>query len=248
MIFLYILFSSIIVSLLSLVGILFLFFKTNLFEKVIYYLVSFAGGILFGIVFFHILEETTEHISAHLFSFFLTIGFLTFFILERIIRWRHCHHLPQCEIHPVIPLNLLGDSLHNFIDGLTLAAGYLTSLETGLLITLGIIFHEIPQEIGDFAILVYGGYSRKKALFYNFITATVAVLGAISGYFFLEKFQYLLPFLLAIASGNFLYIASSDIIPELHRELSLKKSVCSFIIFILGILLINFLTNLFTHK
>ncbi len=247
MIFLYTLFSSIFVSLLSLIGIFFLFFKTNLFEKIIYYLVAFAGGVLFGIVFFHILKETIEHFPPYLFSLFLTIGFLIFFILERIIRWRHCH-LPKCEIHPIGPLNLFGDSLHNFIDGLIIAAGYLTSLKTGLLITLGTIVHEIPQEIGDFAILVYGGYTKRKALFYNFLSATAAILGAIIGFLFLEKFQSLLPFLLSLAGGNFLYIASSDIIPELHREIDLRKSIYSFIIFILGIFLIILLTNFFIHE
>lgn len=247
MIFLYTLFSSIIVSLLSIIGILFLFFKTNLFEKIIYYLVAFAGGVLFGVVFFHILKETTEELSPYLFSLFLTFGFLIFFLLERIIRWRHCH-LPECKIHPVGPLNLIGDALHNFIDGLILSAGYLTSLKTGLLITLGIIAHEIPQEIGDFAILVYGGYSKKRALFYNLLTAITAILGAIGGYFFLEKFQSLLPFLLSFASGNFLYIASSDIIPELHREVNLKKSIYSLIIFISGIILINLLGQIFIHE
>ncbi|MEO0097069.1 MAG: ZIP family metal transporter [candidate division WOR-3 bacterium] len=244
MIFLYTLFSSIFVSLISLIGIFFLFFKTNLFEKIIYYLVAFAGGVLFGVVFFHILKETIEHFPPYLFSLFLTIGFLIFFILERIIRWRHCH-LPKCEIHPVIPLNIIGDSLHNFIDGLIIAAGYLTSLKTGLLITLGVIAHEIPQEIGDFAILVYGGYTKKKALVYNFLTALTAILGAISGYFFLEKFEFFLPYLLALAGGNFLYIASSDIIPELHREIELKKSIYSLIIFIFGIFLITILTEFF---
>lgn len=242
--FLFILFSSIIVSLISFVGIFFLFLKTNLFEKIIYYLIAFAGGVLFGVVFFHILGEVTELLSPYFFSLFLTVGFSIFFILERIIRWRHCH-LPKCEIHPVVSLTLLGDSLHNFIDGLTIAAGYLTSLKTGLLITLGVIFHEIPQEMGDFAILVYGGYSKKKALVYNFLTALTAVLGAIGGYFFLEKFKSLLPFLLAIAGGNFLYIASSDIIPELHQEIELKKSISSLIIFIFGIFLIAILTEIF---
>ncbi len=243
--FLFILFSSIIISLISLIGIFFLFFKTNLFEKIIYYLVAFAGGVLFGIVFFHILEEATELLSTYFFSLFLIIGFSIFFILERIIRWRHCHLLSKCEIHPVASLTLIGDSLHNFIDGLIIAAGYLTSLKTGLLITLGVIFHEIPQEMGDFAILIYGGYSKKKSLIYNFLTALTAVGGAIGGYFFLEKFQSFLPFLLAIAGGNFLYIASSDIIPELHREIELKKSIYSLIIFIFGIFLIAILTEIF---
>jgi zinc and cadmium transporter len=245
--FLLILFSTTIVSLISLIGIFFLFFKTNLFEKIIYYLVAFAGGVLFGAVFFHILTETSESLTFFKLALFLTIGFLSFFFLERLIRWRHCH-LPRCEIHPLGPLNLIGDSLHNFIDGLVIAAGYLTSLKTGLLFTLAVIFHEIPQEIGDFAVLVYSGYRKKKALLYNFLSALTAIGGGIGGYFFFEKFENLLPALLAFAGGNFLYIASSDIIPELHREVDLRKSIYSLITFVLGIILIIFFTKIPFHE
>uniref|UniRef100_A0A7V4E399 ZIP family metal transporter n=1 Tax=candidate division WOR-3 bacterium TaxID=2052148 RepID=A0A7V4E399_UNCW3 len=245
--FLLILLSTIIVSLISFIGIFFLLFKTNLFEKIIYYLVAFAGGVLFGAVFFHILIETMEKLVFFKIAFFLTAGFLFFFFLERLIRWRHCH-LPRCEIHPVGPLNLIGDSLHNFVDGLIIAAGYLTSLKTGLLFTLAVIFHEIPQEIGDFAVLVYSGYSKKKALLYNFFSAVTAIGGGIGGYFFFEKFEGFLPSLLAFAGGNFLYIASSDIIPELHREIDLKKSIYSLITFIFGILLIILFTQIPFHE
>jgi len=245
--FLLILFSTTIVSLVSLIGIFFLFFKTNLFEKIIYYLVAFAGGVLFGVVFFHILIETSERLAFFKLALFLTVGFLFFFFLERLIRWRHCH-LPRCEIHPVGPLNLIGDSLHNFVDGLVIAAGYLTSLKTGLLFTLAVIFHEIPQEIGDFAVLVYSGYSKKKALLYNFLSAVTALGGGLIGYFFFEKFENLLPLLLAFAGGNFLYIASSDIIPELHREVDLRKSIYSLITFVLGIILIIFFTQIPFHE
>ena len=165
----------------------------------------------------------------------MLVGFSSFFLLERVLMWRHCHE-HECDIHAFTYLNLIGDGLHNFIDGVIIAAGYLTGFPVGIATTFAVAMHEIPQELGDFAILVYGGFSKTRALLFNFLSAVTAVFGAILGYFFLQSHDsiiYVLPF----AAGNFLYIASSDLIPELHKELSLKKSFESFIVFIFGICL-----------
>jgi zinc and cadmium transporter len=165
----------------------------------------------------------------------LLVGFSSFFLLERVLMWRHCHE-HECDIHAFTYLNLLGDGLHNFIDGVIIAAGYLTGFPVGIATTFAVAMHEIPQELGDFAVLVYGGFSKTKALLFNFLSAVTAVFGAVLGYFFLQS-QDLMIYILPFAAGNFLYIASSDLIPELHKELSLKKSFESFIVFILGICL-----------
>jgi len=172
----------------------------------------------------------------------ILVGIVAFFLLEKFL-WRHCHER-ECPIHTFAYLNLLGDGVHNLIDGIVIAAGFLAlptpNISLGLTTTLAVISHEIPQEIGDFSILIYGGLSKAKALSYNFLSAMIAIFGALGMYFFASFFPSL-TYLLAFAAGGFIYIATTDLIPELHKERDLIKSVAQFALLSMGIALMWFL-------
>jgi zinc and cadmium transporter len=165
----------------------------------------------------------------------IVIGFSVFFLLERFIKWRHCHS-GHCHVHSFAYMNLIGDGVHNFIDGLVIVAAFLVDVKLGIVTTLTIILHEIPQEIGDFGVIVYAGISKWKALFYNFVSALMAIAGVVVGYLVSDGgvtvfSEALLPF----AAGGFIYIAASDLIPELHREEKLSKALCAFALFVVGV-------------
>lgn len=228
--------STLIVSALSLVGIFTLLMNRKLFWNLVFILVSFAAGVLMGTAFLHLLPESIEYYGYESAAKLFIVGFVTFYLLERILRWRHCHE-DECYVHPVTHLALFGDGIHNFIDGVVIVAAYLTDIGLGILTTFAVIAHEIPQELGDFGILVFGGYSFRKALVYNFLTALTSVLGALMGYYLLaERF---LPLIIAFAAGNFTYIATSDLIPELHKETNFSRSFTSFVVFLFGLLLMS---------
>jgi len=229
----WILLSTLIVSLISLMGIFFITMKEQAFNRILLLLVSFASGTLLGAAFLHLIPESLSASSETSFVAIL-VGILTFFLLEKSL-WRHCHER-ECPIHTFAYLNLLGDSIHNFIDGLVIAASFIASIPLGLTTTLAVIAHEIPQEIGDFGIIVYGGFSKVKALMYNFLTATIAIFAATLMYFFSPFFPSL-AYLLAFAAGGFIYIATTDLIPELHKETEPSKSAAQFFLLLLGITL-----------
>lgn len=227
--------SAIFVSILSFVGIITLVISGSLFQRILLLLVAFSAGVLMGGAFIHLMPESLEEMEPMRAFMLLLTGFSSFFLLERFLMWRHCHER-ECDVHSFTYLNLIGDGLHNFIDGVIIAAGYLTNISVGIVTTFAVAMHEIPQELGDFAVLVYGGFSKIRALLFNFASAVTAILGAAMGYFLIpspDAVTFILPF----AAGNFLYIASSDLIPELHKEISLRRSVQSFIMFIFGIFL-----------
>jgi len=140
-----------------------------------------------------------------------------FLLVEKVLHWRHCHK-GDCGIHTFGPINLIGDSIHNFIDGLIIAATFLVDINLGIATTIAIAFHEIPQEIGDFAILLHSGMTKMKALLLNFASALMAVLGGIIGYFFFTNLEFILPYVIGIAAGGFIYIAGVDLFPILHKE------------------------------
>lgn len=230
----YILISVILVSLISFVGLFFISLQEKLLNRILIWLVSFACGALLGSAFFHLLPEAVESIGEK--TFLLTaISFLIFFVLEKFFYWRHCH-LGHCDEHTFVYLNLLGDGVHNFLDGAIIAGAFLTNFSLGLSTTLAVIFHEIPQEIGDFSILIYGGMKKKKALVFNFLSALMAVLGALIVLFLAEKILSFLSWLLPLAAGGFLYIAGTDLIPELHKKENLKESIFQFILIFAGLL------------
>jgi zinc and cadmium transporter len=226
-VWIYTLVSVSLVSLISLIGVVTIWLKTTDMSKITILLVSFAVGALFGDAFIHLLPESYERLGMGLgTSLSVVAGLLIFFILEKIIRWRHCHCTSGNEqhYHPVAILNLVGDSVHNFIDGMLIAASFVTSIPLGIATTIAVVLHEIPQEMGDFGVLVHSGLSVKKALWFNFITALTAVVGAVVVLIFGAYFKGFTTFLLPITAGGFLYIAGSDLIPELHHGCDLKVS------------------------
>jgi len=243
---LYSLLSVLIVSLISLVGILTFSMKESQLRNILLLLVSFSVGGLFGDAFIHLIPEAVEENGFGLnVSLYILVGIISSFIMEKFLCWRHCH-IPTSEEHPhpFAYMNLFGDAVHNFIDGLIIAGSYIANLPLGIATTLAVIFHEIPQEIGDFGILLYGGFKKSRALLFNFLTAITAILGALVSLslgFYLENFTI---FLVPFAAGGFIYIAGSDLIPELHKEVKPLKSAVELIAFILGILVLLSLTFL----
>lgn len=235
MTFSYILISVILVSLLSFIGVFFLALKKEFLNRFLGVFVSFACGSLLGGAFFHLLPESVEQLGKSSFVW-IVISFLFFFILEKFLHWRHCHK-DRCDVHAFTYLNLIGDGIHNLIDGAIIAAAFLTDFSIGVSATLAIIFHEIPQEIGDFFILIYGGWKRKKALIFNFISALTAILGALLIYFFSKQVSGLIPVLLPFAAGSFIYIAAADLIPELHKRKDVSGSIIQFLALAAGALL-----------
>jgi len=231
---LWIMISTFLISLISFIGIFTLALKEKFLEKIVLFLVSLSAGALMGGAFLHLLPESVELREGLDVFLFVLVGFVLFFLIEKILHWRHCHK-GECEVHTFTYMNLIGDSIHNFIDGLIMATSFVVSIPLGMTTTMAIALHEIPQEIGDFGVLIYGGFSKKKALILNFLVALTAVLGGLIGFFISNMVDDVKLFILPFAAGGFLYIAASDLIPEIRKETSLKKSMICFGIFILGI-------------
>jgi zinc and cadmium transporter len=201
-------------------------------------MVSYAIGAMLGAVFLDILPEAI-HLSPNptLFSVTVLIGILLFFVLEKLVLWRHCHH-EHCEGHELLAreqahghdhgrsglMIMVGDTFHNFVDGLIIAAAFLTDLHLGIITSLAIIAHEIPQEVGDFAILLHSGYSRRRALQINLISSFASVTGGVLGYVTLKTMQAWIPSMLALAAASLLYVAVADLIPGLHKRVELRDT------------------------
>jgi zinc and cadmium transporter len=231
------------VSLISLTGIVFIGLKEGWLKRILMVLVGFSSGTLLGGAFIHLLPEAYEMNETTTF-YYVIIGIVSFFVLEKFLYWRHCHE-EECPVHTFVYLNLVGDGVHNFIDGMIIAATYAISFasgnyQLGFATTLAVIFHEIPQEIGDFGVLVYGGFSRKKALTFNFISALTAILGAMITYF-LVYLQNIEEFLVPFAAGGFIYIAATDLMPELHKKSHADESLVQFLAIVSGIGLMAYL-------
>lgn len=229
--------AVLLVSLVSFIGVLFLAFKLEKLRKILLFLVSFAAGGLLGDAFIHLLPEAVEEVGFNLnVSLSVLAGLLLFFILEKFIRWRHCH-VPTCDEHPhpVAMMNLIGDGFHNFMDGLLIAASFCCSPSLGVATTLAIIFHEIPQEIGDFGVLIHAGFTKAKALLFNFLLALTAVLGVVVALVLNSQIEGFTQILVPFTAGGFIYIAGADLIPELKKETDLPKSAVQLLGLILGI-------------
>jgi zinc and cadmium transporter len=218
MVFLYTILSVLIVSLISLIGVLFIIIKTDKLSRIILLLVGFAAGALFGDAFIHLLPEAfREFENSLMVSLLVILGILIFFILEKFLRWRHCH-IPTSKEHPhpMVTMNLIGDLIHNLIDGMIIGASYMVSIPIGLATTIAVIMHEIPQEIGDFGVFIHGGLDVKKALLLNFLSALTAIIGGIISLIVGPIVKNYALTLLPLTGGGFIYIAGSDLIPELQ--------------------------------
>lgn len=230
--------ASVIVSLISLIGIFTLLLNEKVLNKALITLVALSAGGLIGGAFLHLLPEALEKSNTINTYLYLLFGFILFFVLERYLRWHHCHE-ERCAVHPFTYLNLFGDGVHNLFDGLLIGASFVTNIQLGIVTTIVIILHEIPQEIGDFGVLVYGGMHKHKALFYNFLSAITAILGSLIGYYFSGHLEAFSRFILPFAAGGFIYIASCDLIPEIHKQADLKRATLSMLFFILGIIIMS---------
>ncbi len=235
LVFYYILFACLVDSLLALIGAITLVTRRNL-QKLILILVAFAAGALLGGAFFHLMSESLTHLNPDL-TFMLTLlGFFIFLLLEHVLRWRHCHK-EKCNVHPFGYLCLVGDGLHNFTDGVIIAASFMISPTFGFITTLLVFLHEIPQELGDFGVLLFAGFTPKKALFYNFLSQLTCVLGGVVGYYFGSLAESFSPLILSIAAGGFLYIATTDLIPRLR----MKGKNTTLLLFLLGVIFLYLL-------
>ncbi len=238
-VWLYSLVSVVIVSVISLVGIIALGIRARKLRTFLVYLISFAAGALLGDAFIHLIPEVVEKGFSLAVSFYILGGISVFFVLEKVIHWQHCHEniLSQGHVHSFAYMNLVGDALHNFIDGIIIASSYLISLPSGIATTIAVGLHEIPQEIGDFGILLHGGFSKGKALALNFVSALFAVLGAVITLWVGGIVSQIETMLIPFAVGGFIYIAGSDLIPQLHKHGGkISQSILQLIAFVLGIL------------
>jgi zinc and cadmium transporter len=227
--------ASVVISAISLIGIITLFLNDKTLKSLLLLFVGLSAGALIGGAFLHILPEALNKTqNAGTIFAYVIAGFTFFFLIEHGMHWRHCHNA-QCEVHSFAYMNLVGDAIHNFIDGIIMGVSFAVSIQFGIATSIAILMHEIPQEIGDFGVLVYGGFSKKKALLLNFMTAVVCVLGTIMGFIFTDKIVWLPGVVLPVAAGGFIYIAACDLIPEIHRQPDIRKAVVSIVMFLVGV-------------
>ena len=213
----------------------FLFFPEHVRKAIIPSLVSFATGTLLGSAFLGMIPAGLNQAPAGPILATVLLGIVLFFALEKLVLWRHCHN-SECEVHGRAgPLILIGDAFHNFVDGVVIASAFLTSIPLGVMTSLAVIAHEIPQEVGDFAILLDSNYSRAKALLLNSLSATATLPGGIVAYFWLGETRWAVPYMLAISAASFIYIATADLIPSLHQRLTPLESFRQFSLLLAGI-------------
>jgi zinc and cadmium transporter len=239
---------------------IFLLFPKKFRIQLLPHLVSFAIGALLGAAFLDLLPEaleSAEHLDPHAITATVLFGLLGFFLLEKIVLWRHCHSHPNPldasdPVHDTMTVHghsharaeaagtliVIGDGIHNFVDGVLIAAAFMTDIRLGIVTSLAVAAHEIPQEVGDFAILLHSGFGRRKALFFNMLSSLTTVIGGVLAYYSLAGLEKALPFVLAIAASSFIYIAVADLIPDLHQRAQGRATIQQFILIALGVLLI----------
>ncbi len=237
---LYPLVSVIIVSSISVIFAIPFLLKKKISDNILLFLLSVSVGVLLSTVFMDFLPEAVSHKYTLGLAFYILSGFLVMFALEKFV---HFHHSKKCEegdcghghAYNLAPINLIGDGIHNFIDGLVIAGSYAVNVTLGIAATISIIFHEIPQEIADFGVLLYSGMSKKKALIFNFLSAATAIVGTLVGILLIEKLHGFTEFVIPFAAGNFIYIAASNLVPQLHRQCKLKDIILHIFAILLGI-------------
>lgn len=237
-IYLYTFASVIAISLISLIGVFTLSLKEALLRKYMFLFISVAVGALLGDALIHLIPEALENSTNQvLVSSLVIAGILFFFIIEKFLHWHH-HGDDQekMHIHPVGKLIFFSDGVHNFMDGIIIAASFMVSIPVGIATTLAVILHEIPQEIGDFAVLLHSGYTKKRALWLNFLSALTAVFGAVVLFVIGDMAEMSAVWFLPVAAGGFIYIAVADLIPELHKTKEAKHSILQIIAVVAGVL------------
>lgn len=239
---LFILLSTALISLGAVLGAVTLILNKKRLQSILLSLVSLSAGTMMGGAFLHLLPESLEHLETeHVFLLCLA-SFIGFFLIERVLHWHHCHDTEH-EKHMVGQMNLLGDAVHNFLDGLILAAAYLVDVNLGIATTLAVALHEVPQEISDFGVLLHSGFKVKQAMIRNFMVSLTTVAGGVVGYFLAGSVEVVSVYLMPIAAGGFIYIAASDLLPEIKQERRLSLSLLHMAIFIVGVLMMLFLAH-----
>ena len=239
----YAIISVLIISLLSIVVVVPFLLKRKISKHTLLFLLSISVGVLLSTVFMDLLPETIEHGYNIGTALYILMGFIIMFILEKFVHW---HHNKGCEngncghshAYNLAPINLIGDGIHNFIDGMVVAGAYAANVTLGMTATISIIFHEIPQELADFGVLLYSGYSKKRALLFNFLSAATAFIGLALGLILIGRLHGFTEFIIPFAAGNFLYIAASNLLPQLHRHCKLKETLLHIFAILLGVAII----------
>lgn len=246
--FLYIITASILESLVALTGILFLFIGYDRFKKYLPHLISLSIGTFLAVVFFELIPESSEMIGAELSSIYILTGFLFFFVFSKVLHWYHHHDgdcCPKTSVKTSGYLVLMGDFIHNFIDGIIIALAFSADFRIGIVTTAAVLFHEFPQEASDFFVMIHSGFSEGKALFFNFLVSLSTIIGAVLTYFLANKMDIIIGPALGLVAGNFLYISASDLLPELNKD---HKNISQQLFFVfLGILVI-YLVMSFVHE
>lgn len=236
-IFLMIVLAALTESLVSFAGGVLAFFNAERIRKLAHFVVSFAVGALLAVSLLELIPEAAEESTLSTIMPVVFLGIVVFFILEKFLFWYHCHD-GKCPVHTYTYLILWGDVLHNFIDGVIIALTFMADIRLGIMTTIAVIFHEIPQEIGDFGTLLHGGFSRAKALLYNFLVSLSTIVGALLAFAFGSFLEPFIPIALALIAGNFIYLAVGDLMPELHESAKLSHSVAQIAFIIMGALLV----------
>lgn len=219
----------------------FLLFPDRTRQVLVPALISYATGTLLAAALLGLLPHALKHLKPETALATVLVGIVLFFVLEKLVLWRHCHR-EDCDVHSSAGiLILIGDGLHNFIDGIAIAAAFLTSVPVGIATAIAVTAHELPQEVGDFAILLASGYSRARAFFYNILSGLAALAGAVLAYWFGSRVATAIPYIMALSAASFIYIAMADLIPGLHRKADLRGGGWQFALLLLGVLTIMLL-------
>jgi len=234
MILIWVLVATFVVSAIGLIGVFTLSVSHHKLSRWLDVLVALAAGVMLGSALLHLLPEAAEGLAVEVVFQIVLVTILVFVGIEKVLKWHHCHDI-DCEKHTTGYMNLIGDGIHNFLDGLLIAGAFLGGFELGVLATLAVIIHEIPQEISDFGVLVYSGMTRQKALFFNFLSALMAVLGGVIGLVLGSQMAGGIPILLAVAGGSFLYISVSDLMPELREVRTTNEVVRRLVVLLIGV-------------
>ena len=246
--------ATLIISLFSLSGMSTLSLREKTLHSILFFLIAFSAGTILGAALFDLLPEAVELVDESVVFIYIASGYVIFFVLERFIYWYHGHgHAEDIEsmedertmTKDFAYLNLLGDGIHNFIDGMIIAASFTVGIHVGIATTIAVIFHELPQEMGDYGILIYAGFDKTRALILNFAASLSVVLGGLFAVFYLEAVDALSGFLIAFSAGAFLYLAASELIPELQEEKDFSRSLMQFVAFLLGLAVIWYLGIVF---
>ena len=246
--------ATLIISLFSLSGMFTLSLREKTLHSILFFLIAFSAGTILGAALFDLLPEAVELVDESVVFIYIASGYVIFFVLERFIYWYHGHgHAEDIEsmedertmTKDFAYLNLLGDGIHNFIDGMIIAASFTVGIHVGIATTIAVIFHELPQEMGDYGILIYAGFDKTRALILNFAASLSVVLGGLFAVFYLEAVDALSGFLIAFSAGAFLYLAASELIPELQEEKDFSRSLMQFAVFLLGLAVIWYLGIVF---